>query len=182
MTSFVDVMGSTCWSEADIVNRTEAILASQFPASEQMILSRKATGAALGQYALSPAEQQELGAFAAASLAARVAGDAARADMALLTQALAIEAAQARLLRPALGAPVAPPAPSPQPGQPAPPAPVADPILVAAYNQDVADRAAAQAVLTAAAAPALALVATRAAANAPPPTPAPTASPAAPSS
>jgi hypothetical protein len=90
--SFVDVMANDVWTAADIVRRTEAIVRSQFSAEDEQILNRKVTGQMLGQYTLTPDEQAELSAFAAATEAARLQGSAARADMALLAQALAVEA------------------------------------------------------------------------------------------
>jgi hypothetical protein len=90
--SFVDVMANDVWTAADIVRRTEAMVRSQFSAEDEQILNRKVTGQMLGQYTLTPDEQAELGAFAAATEAARLQGVAARADMALLAQALAVEA------------------------------------------------------------------------------------------
>lgn len=97
MTSFVSLHGTDVWSEHDIVRRTEAMIRSEFSAEAEAILNRKATGAALGQYALTADEQVELAAYMAASEAARQAGIAARADMAKLQAALDYEAAVARL-------------------------------------------------------------------------------------
>jgi len=90
--SFINLMADDCWSEADIVNRTEAMIASVFPASEQVILNRKVTAAAIGAYTLTTAEQDEVAQFNALCMQARQAGLDARADMTLLTQALACEA------------------------------------------------------------------------------------------
>lgn len=95
MTSFVNLMADDVWSEADIVSRTEAIIRGQFSRETEDILNRKVTGVLLGQYTLSPTEQADLGRYAAASEQARAEGVAARADMALLLQALALEAAWA---------------------------------------------------------------------------------------
>lgn len=95
--SFVNLMANDVWSETDIVTRTEAMIASEFPPAAAAILNRKATGALLGQYALTPGEQAELGRYAAVCDAARAAGTSARADVALLIETLALEAAVHRL-------------------------------------------------------------------------------------
>ena len=100
--SFIDLMANDIWSEADIVRRTEAMIYSQFSREQEAILNRKATGAALGQYELTPAEQADLVRYSQVSDAARQAGDAARADMALLLQVFAVEAAERRLDQPAV--------------------------------------------------------------------------------
>jgi hypothetical protein len=131
--SFINLMANDDWSDVDIVRRTEAIIASQFPNIQ--ILQRKVQGQMLGQYTLTADEQAQLQSYAAASFAAGTDADQARADMALLRRTWAVEAAQARLAQP-----------------------VADP----ADDQDTAERAAAQAVLDAAAPDALALASQRA--------------------
>lgn len=95
--SFVNLLADDIWSEADIVRRTEAMIYSQFSREQEAILNRKATGAALGQYELTPAEQADLVRYSQVSDAARQAGDAARADMALLLQVLGVETAERRL-------------------------------------------------------------------------------------
>jgi len=90
-------MGKDLWSEADIVNRTETMIASEFPRDAVAILNRKTTGAVLGQYAMTVAEQAELERYAQICAAARQAGIDARADNVLLTQVLDMEVAQRRL-------------------------------------------------------------------------------------
>lgn len=100
--SFIDLMANDRWSDQDITNRTEAMLRSQFSAQAEAILNRKVSGAILGQYALTDEEQAEMAAFAAATMAARQEGAAARADMALLEEVFTLEAAQARLAQPAV--------------------------------------------------------------------------------
>lgn len=99
--SFIDLMADHRWSEADILNRTEAMVRGAFPAEAEQILNRKLQGAAMG-FPLSEADQIELAQFQAAVLDAQTAGHLARADMALLEGALALEAAQARLALPAI--------------------------------------------------------------------------------
>ena len=100
--SFVDLMGHDVWSEVDIVNRTEAMIASEFPPATVAILNRKATGQALGQYALSMEEGMELMRYAQVSEEARLAGAQARADMVLLSEVLPLEKAFLRLRQPVL--------------------------------------------------------------------------------
>jgi len=99
--SFVDLMKNDAWSDADIVNRTEAMISSEFPPSAVAILNRKATGALLGQYTMTVEEQMELGRYAQVCEAARLAGNEARANMMLLKEVQALEAARARLEIPA---------------------------------------------------------------------------------
>lgn len=134
MNRFINLMGHDVWSEADIVSRTEAMVRSQVSTTDERIINRKLQGALLGQYTLSAQEQEEVERFARVTYEAQAAGVAARADMALLQGALAVEAAQRRLAQP-----------------------VADP----AEEGDDAVRAAAQAVVDAASPQVLALVALR---------------------
>lgn len=144
--SFVDLMGNVIWSDADITARTEAMVHQVVPAIEENILNRKVTAAALGQWALTADEQALLAAYTQACLAAHAEGIAARADMALLTEAMAVEGAQTRLERPVV-------------------APVAtdggEPLNAEEVAQDAAERAAAQALIDAAAPEVLDLVARR---------------------
>lgn len=88
--SFINLMADDVWSEADIVNRTEAMVRSKFSAQEEVILNRKVLGASMN-FTLSPADQAEVGEFQATVLAAQFAGQEARADMALLNAVLAFE-------------------------------------------------------------------------------------------
>jgi hypothetical protein len=99
MSSFINMMASDRWSETDIVNRTEAMIAAEFPPAQVAILNRIATAAALGQYQLTEQEVTDIERYNVVCLAAREAGDAARADMALLAQTLDYEAAQATIAR-----------------------------------------------------------------------------------
>lgn len=95
MGSFINLMASDVWSEADIVNRTESMIASEFSPADVAILNRIATAAALGQYTLTIEEQGQIARYNAVSLAARDAGNVARADMKLLLEAMAFEKARA---------------------------------------------------------------------------------------
>jgi len=96
--SFIDLMANDDWSDADILSRTEAMIRAEFSADREFILNRKVSGSLLGQYALALDEQAELAGFAALTNAARSAGIQAKADMALLRETWAVEAAQAAFL------------------------------------------------------------------------------------
>lgn len=95
--SFIDLMADHVWSETDIINRTEAIIASEFPPARHAILQRKVQGQGMGVYQLTEAEQAQLQRYGQISAQAGALADAARADMALLQHALDAEAAQRRL-------------------------------------------------------------------------------------
>ena len=97
MSSFINLMADDVWSEADIVNRTESIIAAEFPPARHAILQRKVQGQGMGVYVLTEQEQLELQRYALVSHQAGALADAARADMALLQHALDAEAAQRRL-------------------------------------------------------------------------------------
>lgn len=102
MTSFINLMANDIWSEADITNRTEALIASEFSPTAVAILNRKATGAALGQYQLSPADVADIARYAEVSEWARDLGNQALKDMELLNETMVLEESIARLNRPAL--------------------------------------------------------------------------------
>jgi len=97
--SFVDLMADDVWAEADIVRRTEAMIRSEFSLETETILSRKVSGMVLGIYVQTEAEQAEMARYQGVVEAARVAGNEARADMALLLRVFPLEAAQRRLDR-----------------------------------------------------------------------------------
>lgn len=137
MTSFVNLMASDVWSEADITNRTEAMIASEFSPTAVAILNRKATGAALGQYQLSPEDEAEIARYAEVSERAREVGKQAMEDMALLQAVLDVEAAMRRLAQPPLETEAA------------------DQVSI---DADLADRHAAQAVIDSASPAAMALI------------------------
>lgn len=143
--SFVNLMANDVWSEADIVRRTEAMIRSEFSVDAETILNRKVSGMALGAYQPSAADLAEIARYNATAHGAQVAGAKARADMALLLQVFAIEAAARRL-----GQPIVAPE-FPEEGSPL------DPLLAEgvalnadAVAQDEAERAEAQAVIGAA--------------------------------
>ena len=151
--SFIDLMASDVWSEADIIRRTEAMVRQYFSADAEMIINRKLQGAALGQYALSAEELAEIARFNEVVFSARQAGEAARADMAVLNEVLAVEPAFLRLRQPEL---------KPELGE--------DERVINqdALDQDAADRMAAQALVDGASVQVLDLLMQR---NPPPPEP-----------
>lgn len=154
MASFINMLGSDVWSEADIKVRLHAEIRSEFSEMTETELNRALQGAALGLHTLTAEEQQTLMGFKAATDRASALGVAARADRSLLADAMSHEAAQARLaLAPYLD-----------------PAPDADALPVevdlehaARVAADLQSRAAAQAVIDAASAGVIALCAERAA-------------------
>lgn len=100
MTSFVDVMGDTCWTDAQINAKMRELRRTSYQDEEWEFLVQKMLGALVGMvpdfaalaYQLSDAEKAEIAQFAQVLYGVQAAGRAARADMALLAQALAVEA------------------------------------------------------------------------------------------
>lgn len=82
--SFVNLMGNDRWTDADITNRTESMVRSEFSLQAEGIINRKVSGAGLGVYTLTLEDQVEIGRFAQVTQAAAMEGVAARVDMALL--------------------------------------------------------------------------------------------------
>jgi hypothetical protein len=97
MSSFIDMMGSDVWSDADITRRTEAMVRSVMSLQDEMVLNRKVQGAALGEYTLTEQDQADMARLAQAGFEAQQMGIAARADMALLLEVFDVEAAEAWL-------------------------------------------------------------------------------------
>ena len=151
--SFINLMASDVWTDADITRRTEAMVRSRFTEAAELIINRKLQGAALGQYQLSLDEQAEVAAFNEAVFEARRAGEAARADMAVLNEVLTVEPAFLRLRQPEL---------EPEFGEDG------QVLNRDALDQDAADRMAAQALVDGASVQALDLLIRR---NPPPPEP-----------
>lgn len=155
--SFINLLANDVWSEADIINKTEAELHSVVSKEAELILSRKMIGFSLGRIIPTAQEQADLLAYEIASYQAQQSGIAARADMVLLQSALDYERALRRLMLPAVTKPAM--------------VTVVDDahahveIINPAIAVDEAERAAAQAVLDAANESTLALVALR---NSPP--------------
>lgn len=100
MSSFINLMADDIWSEADIIRRTEAMIRSEFSLEVETILNRKVSGMALGIYQPTVEEQIEIGRYQAAAQQAQAAGNAARADMALLHRVFVLESADRRLSQP----------------------------------------------------------------------------------
>ncbi|UUZ68072.1 hypothetical protein LP416_27795 [Polaromonas sp. P2-4] len=145
--SFIDLMKSDVWSEADIKARLHAEIRSEVSEFAETELNRALQGLAMGLHQLTTAEQAGLARFKACTDRVAALGLAARADMALLADTLKVEAAQRRLALPVL-APVS----------------EGDPPVVAnqtAVDADTGERTAAQAVVMAASPAALELVAQR---------------------
>ena len=94
--SFIDMTKSDVWSEDDIINRTEAIIANKFPKHRLDILSRKVQGQGMG-YVLTVQEQADLVEYQTVCYMAGTEADAARADMALLLAVLDHEVLMRRL-------------------------------------------------------------------------------------
>jgi len=160
--SFVDVMANDVWTETDIVRRTESMVRSEFSFDAENILNRKATGAALGHYELTPEDLMELADYAQVVEDARVQGALARADMALLSQVMAMEVAAKRLAQPEV---------TPELDE------EGNVLNQDAVDADAAERAQAQAVMDAASPEALALYEARKPAPEPTPEPEPTPDP-----
>lgn len=90
--SFIDLMADVDWSDDDIRNRTETMLAVEFNPQKVAVVDRALTGAMTGMGpALSAEDQAFIGAYGARAIALGLLADAARADMALLRQAWAVE-------------------------------------------------------------------------------------------
>lgn len=163
MTSFIDLMGNDAWSEADIVNRTEAMLHGVFSKDEEIILNRKVTGAVLGQYAMTPAEQQDMARYAQAAALSGSSAAAARLDMVLLREVMSLEHAHKRISQTPLEAVMGPskePMPDPDPAADPAVAPAPRPLVVTnqpELDADQAQRAEAQGVVSLASAAANAL-------------------------
>lgn len=90
--SFVNLLANDIWSEVDIINRTEAMIAAEYPAQIAGVLSRKVTAATLGAYTLTDEEKQHLVHYTDVCVYAAAEGVAARQDMALLLEVVAYEA------------------------------------------------------------------------------------------
>jgi hypothetical protein len=141
--SYVDLMSNDRWYEHDHVNRTEAMVRAHWSAHDEAILNAKLWGAALGIEPLTQQEQMDIADLKAARTSARLAGLEARADAALLHSTLDAEPSYLRLRQPVLE-------------------PVVDDEEVVLnqeeLDKDLAERAAAQAVVDACTQPVLDLL------------------------
>lgn len=95
--SFINLLGNDIWSEHDIVNRTEAIIRSEFSLQSETILNRKVLGSVIGQYTLNDSEKEELNRYNKLCEYAKSEGIKAREDMALLNRVFVVEKAVLRL-------------------------------------------------------------------------------------
>lgn len=98
--SFINLLANDVWSEQDIINRTEAIIRSEFSIQAELILNRKIIGQITNAYVLSEQEMTELDHYKSVVESARLAGIDARKDMALLAQVFAFEKIAERLKQP----------------------------------------------------------------------------------
>jgi hypothetical protein len=98
--SFVDLMGSDRWSEADIKTRLHALIRTQFSQEAEDELSRASLGAALQQHTLTPEEYQRILQFKALTEHVAVVAAQARQDAALLNETLDAEIHLRRLAQP----------------------------------------------------------------------------------
>lgn len=98
--SFIDMMANDVWSDADITNRTEAMVRAAVPVAEELVLNRKIQGAALGEYTLTAEDQAQMAVLAQAGLEAQQEGIAARHDMLVLREVFEVEKAEQRLSLP----------------------------------------------------------------------------------
>lgn len=95
--SFINLLANDIWSDADITNKTEAIIHSKFSVLEENILNRKVTGVLIGSYVMSPEEELQLQRYKEFSERAKQEGIDARNDMALLLRVFELEKAYSRL-------------------------------------------------------------------------------------
>ncbi len=98
--SFINLLANDIWSEQDIVNRTEAMIRSEFSTQTETILNRKVVGSVIGQYTLSDEEKQELAKYNKICEYAKEEGRKAREDMDLLNRVFPVEKAELRLRLP----------------------------------------------------------------------------------
>ena len=105
MASFINLMASDVWSDADIKSRLHAEIRSTIGELAETELNRALQGKMMGLHVLSVSEQASLTLFKTTTDQVAVLGIAARADMLLLNGVLALEAARTRLKLPAVTTP-----------------------------------------------------------------------------
>lgn len=147
MTSFIDLMNSIVWSDADIANRVTQIIRASYSPDDELKAARLAR-----KPDKSTDDVAYIAAVDAVITAAIKHGRLARADMSLLQFALDYEAAQARLALPVATGPAL---------MAVEQAGMAVEVPNPALQQDADERDAAQAVLDGAAPETLELVALR---------------------
>ena len=89
--SFVDLMGSDRWSEADIKTRLHALIRTQFSQEIEEESTRASLGAALGQHVLTTEEYQKIIRFKNLTAEVDVIAHQARGDAILLNAVLDAE-------------------------------------------------------------------------------------------
>lgn len=90
--SYVDLMASDVWTEADIVNRGRALINEQVPEARQDELRTILLGHIAGMRSATPEELAEIALVQQTTEAVVLTNAASRADMALLSEVLAVEA------------------------------------------------------------------------------------------
>jgi hypothetical protein len=141
MSSFINLMASDVWSEADIKNRLHAEIRGEVSEQAETELNRALQGAALGMHTLTPQERVSLMAFKTVTNRVALLGAAARADAALLATVMELEVHARRLALPVVLADLA--------------------IDQGLVDADAAEREEAEAALVGASDPVLALLALR---------------------
>ena len=166
----IDLMGNVVLTQHEIDQRVIAEIRRKYTPDDEFKLARISLGAQMGRYQPTAAEQAEIDAFEQHVLAARAAGQRMAKDNDLLRRTLELEKAQARLAQP----PLDPQAKDANGKLLYPDVPEIDPVTGKptgnmlpnpAIVQDQDERAAAQAVVNAAAQDAIGLAAQRAAAQ-----------------
>lgn len=99
MSSFIDLYDNIDWSEKDITNRTESMIAALVSPDDERILNRKLQAVQLGEYVLDQDDMAEIAVLKDVANKAHMAGIMARADIAILRSAWAVEEAKNVLFR-----------------------------------------------------------------------------------
>ena len=95
--SCIDLMKSDVWSEADILAHGRAVIDAAVPPQRRQELQTIMLGHIAGMRTATPAELAEIAQVQAVTEAVAVQNEQARADMALLSEALAVEAGTVEL-------------------------------------------------------------------------------------
>lgn len=95
--SFIDLMSNNIFTEADILNRTQAMVRTFYSDEQEKILSRKVTGMMLGGYSLSIPEQEEIANFSTIVNQAKIENELATIDNELLKQIIEVEKSYLKL-------------------------------------------------------------------------------------
>lgn len=100
--NLINLLGNTVWSDREITEHTEALVHQVTPVLEEMVLNRKLTAAAMGQWVMTEQEQAELQAYSQACMMAHQVGIEMRADNEKLRAVITYETALARLALPVI--------------------------------------------------------------------------------